>query len=115
MTELNFKTAFKYPFNRAKGMLNIFWIFLPIIGWFALGGYGVRIVQEFSKGKFKKLPTMKFSSDLKLGFMMFVKAIPFVVVYGILTNILGAINPWIRGLADFFLGLFVVPILTSAI
>ncbi|MFH0857893.1 MAG: hypothetical protein V1848_04055, partial [Candidatus Magasanikbacteria bacterium] len=57
---LDFKVGFKYPFNRAKGMLNIFWIFLPIVGWFALGGYTVRIVQGFIRGEYKELPTMKF-------------------------------------------------------
>ena len=70
MTKLDFKTAFKYPFNRAKGMLNILWMFLPIIGWFALGAYSIIIVKEFSKGEFKQLPIFNFGSDLKLGFMM---------------------------------------------
>ncbi len=112
MDKLDFKTAFKYPFNRAKGMWNILWIFLPIIGWFALGGYCVRIVQEFSKGKFIQLPTFKFGSDLGLGVMMLIKALPFIIVYSIIIGILNIINPWARGLADFFLSLFVIPILT---
>jgi len=112
MAELDFKTAFKYPFNRAKGMLNILWILLPIVGWFALGGYTIRIIKEFSKGKFKTLPAFKFNSDLKLGFMMFIKAIPFIITYTVIISILSRINPRISGLANFFLGLFVVPILT---
>ena len=111
MKKLDFKTAFKYPFNRAKGMWNILWILLPIVGWFALGGYGVRIVKEFSKGKFKKLPTFKFKSDLELGFFMFLKAIPFVIVYITIDAILDKIDPRVAGLANFFIGLFVVPIL----
>ena len=41
MKNLTFGEAFKYPFNRWKGMLNILWVLLPIFGWFALGGYGV--------------------------------------------------------------------------
>jgi len=112
MAELKFKTAFKYPFNRAKGMLNILWIFLPIIGWFALGGYTIRIVQEYSKGKFKKLPVMKFNSDLKLGFFMFIKALPFVIAYAVLLGVLTKMAPWIRGLTQFFLGAFIVPMLS---
>lgn len=111
MKKLDFKTAFKYPFNRAKGMWNILWILLPIVGWLALGGYGVRIVKEFSKGKFKKLPIFKFKSDLELGFFMFLKAIPFVIVYITIGAILDKIDPRVAGLANFFIGLFVVPIL----
>jgi len=111
MKKLDFKTAFKYPFKRAKGMWNILWILLPIIGWFALGGYGVRIVKEFSNGKFKKLPTFKFRSDLKLGFFMFLKAVPFVVAYITIGAVLDKIDSRIAGLAIFFIGLFVAPIL----
>ncbi len=92
-------------------MWNILWMLLPIFGWFALGGYGVRITQEFSKGEFKKLPNLKFSSDFRLGFFMFIKAIPFIIVYMTIISILGKINPGVMGLANFFLGLFVCPIL----
>jgi len=109
---LEFRTAFKYPFNRMKGLLNILWVLLPILGWFALGGYGVRIVQEFTKGQFKKLPIFKFSSDMKLGFFMFIKAIPFILVYMIILAIVGAIGPWTTGLIRVFLEFFVLPILT---
>tara|TARA_Y100000310_G_C20138599_1_gene559196 strand:+ start:21 stop:575 length:555 start_codon:yes stop_codon:yes gene_type:complete len=112
MEKLDFKTAFHYPFNRAKGMWNILWILLPIFGWFALGGYGVRIIKEFSKGKFKQLPVMKFGSDFKLGFMMLIKAIPFMLVYMLVLGIFTITGPFGRGLIDFFLGFFVVPILT---
>ncbi len=112
MRKLDFKTAFKYPFNRAKGMLNILWILLPIIGWFALGGYGVRIIQEFSKGKFKKLPILKFESDLKLGFFMFLKALPFIIAYAALIAILGVVDEWLKTGVDMLLGIFVTPILT---
>ena len=110
--ELKFKTAFKYPFNRAKGLWNILWVLLPIIGWFALGGYGVRIIQEFSKGEFKQLPVFKFGSDLELGFMMFIKALPFVITYIIIISILNKIDIRMAGLANFLIGLFAVPILT---
>ncbi len=96
MKELDFNTAFKYPFNRMKGLLNIFWMFLPIIGWFVLGGYSIRIVQEFSKGKFKQVPTLKFSSDLKLGFFMFLKALPFTLAYLAIIFILVKIHPSLR-------------------
>lgn len=112
MEKLNFETAFKYSFNRAVGMLNILWVFVPIVGWFALCGYGVRIVQEFCKGKFKQLPTFDFSNDLKLGFSMFIKALPFIIVYIIVSSILDKTGSVMSGLANFFLGFFVVPLLT---
>ena len=111
MAEVKFNTAFKYPFNRAKGMWNILWMLVPIIGWFALGGYGVRIVKEFIKGKFKKLPIFNFSSDLELGFFMFIKAIPFVIAYAVLTGMIGIVSPEAKGLTEFFLQLFVLPVL----
>ena len=120
MKKLDFKTAFKYPFNRAKGMWNILWILLPIIGWFAFGGYSVRIVKEFIKGKFKRLPIFKFKSDLKLGFMMFLKSIPFVAVYALVllgleavANFLGIKNQKLFvDLINMLLALFVIPMLT---
>ena len=110
MAKLDFKTAFKYPFNRAKGLWTILWVLLPILGWFALMGYGVRIIQGFSKGKFKKLPIFKFSSNLKLGFFMFLKSLPFLFVYIVFIFLLTIINPWLR-LVNIFTGLFVLPIL----
>ncbi len=108
---LDFETAFKYPFNRAKGMFNILWLLLPIFGWFVLGGYSVRIVQEFSKGKFKRLPVMKFSADMKLGFFMFLKAIPFILVYSVFVMILYSVAVWLGILAELFIGIFMVPML----
>jgi hypothetical protein len=107
---LNFKKAFMYPFNRAKGMLNVLWALFPIFGWFALGGYGVRIVQDFSKGKFKQLPEMKFGSDMKLGFFMFLKSIPFMLVYIVVSSVLDMI-PVLGKFGLVFLELFIVPIM----
>ena len=110
-TSLDFKTAFKYPFNRAKGMWNILWILLPIFGWLALGGYSVRIAQEFIKGKFRKLPTLKFGSDMKLGFFMFLKTLPFIFAYMIITAPLYAVDFWIGATVRILLETFVIPIL----
>lgn len=112
MKTLDIATAFKYPFNRATGMWNILWVLLPIIGWFALGGYTIRIIKEFSEGKFKELPTFKFSSDLKLGFYMFLKAIPFIIACSVITTVFFEISELAGGIAEFVLGLFIFPILT---
>ena len=65
MDALDFKTAFMYPFHRAVWLLNILWVFLPIFGWFALMGYGVRLMQDFTKGSFEALPEfLKSNRDL---------------------------------------------------
>lgn len=110
MKELKFSDAFKYPFNRPIGMLNILWILLPIIGWFPLGGYSIRIVKEFIKGKFKKLPKFSFGSDFKLGFMIFIKGIPLMIVYVILLKLLDQMS--ITGaIVEVLIGLFIIPML----
>ena len=109
---MNFETAFKYPFNRAKGMLNILWMLLPFIGWFALLGYVVRIVQEFVNGKFQELPLLSFKSDLKLGFFMFLKALPFMIAYNVIISIFGAVNLWLSWITQFILGILIIPMLT---
>ena len=38
---ITFEKAFKFPFNRPEGLLNILWVLLPIIGWLALFGYNM--------------------------------------------------------------------------
>jgi hypothetical protein len=110
-TALDFSTAFHYPFNRWKGLLNILWIFLPIFGWFALFGYGVRIIQEFTAGKFKKLPTMSFGDDMKLGFFMFLKAIPFILLITIVLGALYVVSPALESVIEIILSILVFPML----
>jgi hypothetical protein len=108
--ELKFGDAFKYPFNKALRMFYILWVLLPIVGWFALGGYGVRRINEFIDGKFKNLPEMNFWSDFKLGLVMFLKAIPFMMVFFIIVSVLG-LAPYFGVMVNWFLALFVLPIL----
>ena len=107
---LNFKAAFKYPFNKAVRMFNILWMFVPFIGWLALFGYGIEIIKHFIKGDFKELPKMEFGKHLKLGFFMFLKFIPFMIIITII-NIVLVFIPIIGTLASWFISLFVVPIL----
>jgi len=111
MESLSFEKAFKYPFNRLKGMLNALWILLPIFGWFALTGYTVRIVNEFLEGKFEQLPTMQFGADMKLGFVMFLKALPFVIVYMAVTGVVGIISQDLSQIVNFLFSCFIIPLL----
>ena len=109
MNELDFKTAFKYPFNRPAGLFNILWILLPIIGLFAYIGYLVRIVNEYIEGKYKELPKFDFGNDLSLGFLMFLKAIPFSLALGIVIGILNFL-PVVGWLANIAIIILIVPI-----
>lgn len=110
MEELNFKAAFKYPFNKASRMFNVLWVLLPIIGWFALGGYGIVIVKNFIKGNFKELPEFEFGSNLSLGFFMFIKAIPLIIATMVINYAVG-LFPFIGSLGSLFLYFFIIPML----
>jgi hypothetical protein len=92
-------------------MLNILWILLPIIGWFALGGYIITIIKHYIKGDFKELPKFNFGRDANLGFFMFFKAIPFMFAYMIVQSVLSFV-PVVGLIVTFLISLFVVPILT---
>lgn len=112
-TAIDFGYAFKYPFRRAKGLWNGLWLLLPIIGWFALYGYTVRIVQNFVKGDFKELPVLSFGSDLGKGFWMFLKMIPFMALIMIINFGIETTMPENAGIAvSILLSLIIVPILT---
>ncbi len=108
---LSFSDAFKYPFNNFKRMFNVLWILFPIFGWFALFGYGVRIVKNFINGEFSGLPEMVFGSDMKFGFIMFLKSLPFMLAYSIVIFVLSGV-PFLSNLILIFLEILVVPILT---
>lgn len=109
MKDVTFSQAFTYPFNRAKGLLNGFWLLLPVLGWLALFGYTIRIHQGFIKGKFKETPKMKFWDDFKFGIAMFFKIIPLLIFIGAL-SILGEMNDILYVIFLLFV-LLMVPIL----
>ncbi|NOQ55233.1 MAG: DUF4013 domain-containing protein, partial [Nanohaloarchaea archaeon] len=111
MEALEFEKAIRYPFNRMKGMLNVLWLFIPIFGWFALFGYTVRIVNEFIDDKFEELPTIQFIDDMKLGFIMFLKMIPFILVYMALTSGIGMISEALSIIVMLIAVFFAIPLL----
>lgn len=112
MEKIDFITALKYPFNRPKRLLYALWMLVPIIGWLALFGYVVRIVNEFIEGKYEELPQLHFTYDLKLGFSMFLKSLPFYIVYAVLVAGIMVIDEDIANILSFLLGFFVLPILS---
>ncbi len=110
MADLDFGKAFKYPFNRWKGLFNILWLIIPIVGWFAIVGYQVRLVKEWIDGQFKELPKFNFMKNLKLGFFMFLKSLPFAIALSILGWVFKKLGSF--GTAIFtLLTLFLVPML----
>jgi len=111
MACLEFRSGFKYPFNRPAGLLNILWVFIPIFGWFALFGYSITIVKHFIKGDFKELPKFSFADNFVLGILMFFKSVPFAIAITVVYFIVGVI-PFFGILGNLFIAIFVVPILT---
>ena len=109
MRDVEFSQAFKYVFNRPIGMLNILWIFLPIIGWLALIGYVIRIIQEYIRGKFRKLPYFRFSNNLVFGLIMFFKSLPLLIVFGIVSSIINKLP--LGNITTILLSLLILPML----
>lgn len=87
---LTFDHAFAYPYRRKRGLLNILWIFVPVLGQLLILGYSTRIAQSFCEGKFDRLPKVRILDHVGTGFFILLKLLPFALVYGIISVILGA-------------------------
>lgn len=108
---ISFSEAFKYPFKTPKRLLYALLLIVPIIGWLALFGYSVRIINEFIEGRYEGLIKLDFMEDLKLGFMVFLKALPFYIVYSIILFAATYVNETLGSLVSLLLGIFVIPML----
>jgi hypothetical protein len=108
---ISFSEAFKYPFKTPKRLLYVLLLIVPIIGWLALFGYVVRLVNEFVEGRYEGLIKLDFVEDLKLGFMVFLKALPFYIVYAIILSAATYVNETFGSLINLLLGFFVIPML----
>ncbi|MCQ1535720.1 DUF4013 domain-containing protein [Methanosarcina sp. KYL-1] len=84
----------------------------PVFGWFALFGYIIRINNEFVEGKYEGLPQLHFMEDLKLGFWMLLKSIPFSIVYCIPVVLATFYDETAANILSFVLSFFVLPVLT---
>ncbi len=111
MKKLELEKAFIYPFARKMGLLNALWILLPIIGWWALFGYKIKILREVMSGKVKQLPEFNFFEELQEGFFMFFKFVPFMVACVLFFGLLHQISAPIAVLAQIILGMLLLPIL----
>ncbi len=113
MASLDFTKAYRYPFKRWAGLLNILWLLVPVYGWFLLIGYKVRIINEFLVQKWNKLPEIRHGSDFTLGWLMFWKGFPGMVALIAASALFGLAskgNILIMLLFDLF-AILVVPIL----
>jgi len=108
---ISFSEAFKYPFKTPARLLYILLLIVPIIGWLALFGYIVRLVNEFIEGRYEGLIKLDFMEDLKLGFTVFLKALPFYIVYAIILAVVMYVSEDLGNLVSLLLGFFVIPML----
>jgi hypothetical protein len=108
---ISFSEAFKYPFKTPKRLLYALLLIVPIVGWLALFGYSVRLINEFIEGRYEGLIKLDFMEDLKLGFMVFLKALPFYIVYVIILSAATYVNETLGSLVSLLLGIFVIPML----
>ncbi|KKG13888.1 hypothetical protein EO98_00925 [Methanosarcina sp. 2.H.T.1A.6] len=86
-------------------------LFIPIIGWLALFGYVVRLVNEFIEGRYEGLIKLDFMEDLKLGFMVFLKSLPFYIAYTVVLLATMYVNETLGNIVNLLLGFFVIPML----
>jgi hypothetical protein len=103
--------AFKYPFKTPTRLLYALLLLIPIVGWLILFGYVVRLVNEFIEGRYEGLIKLEIIEDLKLGFITFLKALPFYIAYIIVISVAGYINESLASLVSLLLSFFVIPIL----
>lgn len=111
METISFSDAFNYPFRKPKRLLYALWLLLPVLGWLILFGYFVRLVNEFIEGRYEGLIKLDFMEDLKLGFVTFLKALPFYALYIGISFAATFVNETLGSLVNLLLGFFVVPIL----
>ncbi len=111
METISFSDALLYPFKEPKRLLYALLLLIPILGWLILFGYIVRLVNEFIEGRYEGLIKLDFMEDLKLGFVTFLKALPFYILYTVIVFAAIYVNETLGNLVSLLLGFFVVPIL----
>lgn len=108
---ISFSDALKYPFKEPKRLLYALLILIPILGWFVLFGYITRLINGFVEGRYEGLIKLNIIEDLKLGFVIFLKALPFFIMLMIVQYAVSQVNETLGLLVSLLLSFFVLPIL----
>jgi len=108
---LTFSDAFKYPFKTPMRLSYALLLLIPIFGWLLLIGYIIRLINEFIEGRYEGLIKLDIMGDLKLGIIIFVKSLPFYIVYTIVLSVVNYFSPTLRILVSLLLGFFIIPII----
>lgn len=103
--------AFKYPFKAPKKLLYALLLLIPIFGWLVLFGYIVKLINEFVDGRYDEPIDLDLIDDLKLGIIIFLKAIPFYIAYTIVIFVVTYVSEALGHLIAFLLAFFVIPLL----
>lgn len=111
---MKFGEGIKYSWIRPKGLTNIFWILVPILGLFILIGYIVDVVNSIVSGqKEQGLPVFRgFGETLSEGFMYFIRAIPLIFAVMAVAGISAMINDSLGAIVYLLLTFFYIPIAT---
>ena len=65
---------------------------LPIFGWFALGGFGIKIIKNLVKGKIKEVPEWgNAAENFMIGLVVCLKYLPLLIVVMIISSIVSAV------------------------
>lgn len=107
---IKFFDALIYPLIEPKRLVYALLILIPILGWAILYGYIVRLTNEFIEGRYQGLIEIDIIEDLKLGFIMFLKSLPLIIIMIIISYAEKQINLPLRLLIQLLL-LFIVPLL----
>jgi len=102
---MSLEEGLKYPWVNGRKQWYALWILLPIIGWFALGGYVVRIVQAIVSGNKNGLPEwVGFWDNFKKGFRLFVLLLPIIAIIMVFSFI-----PYVGSLLNFLASFLYLP------
>ncbi|AKB83520.1 hypothetical protein MSBR3_2942 [Methanosarcina barkeri 3] len=108
---VSFSDAFRYPFKRPKRLIYALFLLIPIFGWLILFGYLARLVNEFIEGRYEGPIKLNIMDDMSLGFTIFLKSLPFIIVYVILISAVSYVSETIGILLNLLLSFFIIPIL----
>jgi hypothetical protein len=108
---VSFSDAFRYPFKKPKRLLYALFLLIPIFGWLILFGYLARLVNEFIEGRYEGPIKLNIMDDMSLGFTIFLKSLPFIIVYVILISAVSYVSETFGILLNLLLSFFIIPIL----